>query len=136
MLLVNGLRGSLSHVDGNWQDSTKMISIAIVDLGKSTPILKITTGFLEDADAYVFLPTSVSFSVWEEGEESLTSHISTWHPPMARSRRGSEGHISRPCPTSPARLSGVKAKNIGICPDWHMGRGDKAWLMIDEILVE
>jgi hypothetical protein len=95
--LVNSLRGSLSHVDGNWQGFHQNDLDAIVDLGKSTPILKITTGFLEDTDAYIFLPTSVSFS---------------------------------------ARFVRVKAKNIGLCPDWHMGRGDKAWLMIDEILVE
>jgi hypothetical protein len=44
--------------------------------------------------------------------------------------------ISQDLSNVTARFVRVKAKNIGICPDWHMGRGDKAWLMIDEILVE
>ena len=30
----------------------------------------------------------------------------------------------------------VKAKNIGNCPKWHKGSGGKAWLFVDEIIVE
>jgi hypothetical protein len=30
----------------------------------------------------------------------------------------------------------VRAKNIGACPDWHPGSGGKAWLFVDEIMVE
>ena len=133
--LVNGLRGSLSHVDGNWQGFHQNDLDAIVDLGKSTPILKITTGFLEDADAYVFLPTSVSFSVSEEGEEFIDVAHFDLAPPMAR-HVAAVKDISQDLSNVTARFVRVKAKNIGICPDWHMGRGDKAWLMIDEILVE
>ena len=28
----------------------------------------------------------------------------------------------------------IKAKNIGICPDWHIGAGNKSWLFIDEVI--
>jgi hypothetical protein len=35
-----------------------------------------------------------------------------------------------------ARFIKVIAKNIGQCPDWHVGKGGKAWLFIDEIVVE
>ena len=30
----------------------------------------------------------------------------------------------------------VEAKNIGICPDWHKGAGEKAWIFVDEITIE
>ena len=30
----------------------------------------------------------------------------------------------------------VFAKNIGVCPDWHQGAGGKAWLFVDELIVE
>ena len=30
----------------------------------------------------------------------------------------------------------VKAVNVGICPEWHPGNGGKAWLFVDEIIVE
>ena len=30
----------------------------------------------------------------------------------------------------------VKAESIKKCPEWHPGAGGKAWLFIDEIVVE
>ncbi|HQL71024.1 MAG TPA: hypothetical protein PLA77_09345, partial [Bacteroidales bacterium] len=38
------------------------------------------------------------------------------------------------------KLSGryvrVVAENVGVCPSWHQGRGKKAWLFCDEVVVE
>ncbi|MDF1714368.1 MAG: hypothetical protein P1U90_19180 [Akkermansiaceae bacterium] len=34
-----------------------------------------------------------------------------------------------------ARHVRVHAKSLGIIPDWHKARGRKAWLFVDEILV-
>jgi len=25
---------------------------------------------------------------------------------------------------------------VGVCPPWHSGAGDKAWLFVDEIIVQ
>jgi hypothetical protein len=30
----------------------------------------------------------------------------------------------------------VKAKSIGVCPAWHKGAGNKAWLFVGEIVIE
>lgn len=35
-----------------------------------------------------------------------------------------------------ARYLKIRAKNIGICPEWHGGSGGKAWLFVDEVMVE
>jgi hypothetical protein len=32
-----------------------------------------------------------------------------------------------------ARYVRVRARNIGVCPDWHKGAGSKAWIFVDEI---
>jgi hypothetical protein len=34
-----------------------------------------------------------------------------------------------------ARYVRLRAKNLGICPEWHKGAGNKAWLFVDEITV-
>jgi hypothetical protein len=36
----------------------------------------------------------------------------------------------------PARYVRVRAKNVGVCPAWHPGAGGKAWIFVDEIIVE
>ena len=35
-----------------------------------------------------------------------------------------------------ARFVRIKAKNVGTCPGWHPGAGGKAWLFVDEVIVE
>ncbi|NOR11849.1 MAG: hypothetical protein GQ545_01195, partial [Candidatus Aminicenantes bacterium] len=39
-------------------------------------------------------------------------------------------------PDMRARYIRIKARNVGICPDWHPGAGGKAWLFCDEIIIE
>ena len=34
-----------------------------------------------------------------------------------------------------ARFVKVNAKNIGICPEWHSGSGNRGWLFVDEIVI-
>ena len=35
-----------------------------------------------------------------------------------------------------ARYVKVFAKNVGLCPDWHVAAGNKAWLFVDEISIK
>jgi len=30
----------------------------------------------------------------------------------------------------------LKAKNIKVCPDWHHGAKGKAWIFMDEIIIQ
>ena len=34
-----------------------------------------------------------------------------------------------------ARYVKIAAKNLGVCPAWHPGAGGKAWLFMDEIII-
>ena len=38
-------------------------------------------------------------------------------------------------PKRKARFIKVFAKNRGLCPDWHVGSGNKSWIFADEIVV-
>ncbi|MGQ1788237.1 hypothetical protein [Saccharicrinis sp. GN24d3] len=35
-----------------------------------------------------------------------------------------------------ARYIKIKAKSVGQCPDWHPGKGGKAWLFAEEIVIK
>ena len=39
-------------------------------------------------------------------------------------------------PECETRYIKMVAKSLGVCPDWHVGAGDKAWLFCDEIIIE
>ena len=34
------------------------------------------------------------------------------------------------------RFVKVVGSNVGFCPDWHIGKGEPAWVFIDEIIIE
>jgi len=35
-----------------------------------------------------------------------------------------------------ARFVRLRATSIGVCPPWHPGAGENAWLFVDEIEVQ
>mgnify|MGYP003440950976 FL=1 len=35
-----------------------------------------------------------------------------------------------------ARYIKIKAYNLGVNPSWHLSAGEKAWLFIDEVIIE
>ena len=39
-------------------------------------------------------------------------------------------------PHTNARYVKMVAKNLGICTDWHVGTGQKAWIFCDELVIE
>ena len=133
--LVNGVRGSLSFSDGNWQGFHQADLDAVVDLGKTTRLSRIAASFLENTGSWIFFPRAVEFSTSDDGNRFLT--VASFEEPVPTAyRQTSIKEFSQKLSKVKARFVHVLARNVGLCPDWHVGRGDKAWLFIDEIVVE
>ena len=133
--LINGTRGTSKFWDGEWQGFHQNSLEAIVDLGQNQKISKITTGFLQDLSAWIFFPLLVEFAVSEDGvnftviETIKTEMVKNDHISLIKD-------ISTAVKNKPARYIKIKAENIGACPAWHQGAGEKAWLFADEIIIE
>jgi len=133
--LTDGLRGTLSHTDGHWQGFEGDDLGAEIDLGEPTAISSLKAGFLQNANSWIFLPVTVEFALSDDGRdyrvlatlESGTSLPTT--EPFLKEFGAKTGHVK-------ARFVRVRAKNIGVCPPGHPGAGGKAWLFVDEIVVE
>jgi hexosaminidase len=133
--LVNGLRGSQTFADGNWQGFHQSDLDAIIDLGKPMPIKRIAAGFLDNTGSWIFYPTLVEFSLSSDGEHF--SNAGRFEIPFPSGHREpSIRELTQNVSDVKARFVRIYAKNVGACPEWHPGRGDKAWLFVDEIVVE
>jgi hypothetical protein len=81
------------------------------------------------------MPTQVSFEISKDGKSwlPLGTVINDIDPKTS-------GGITKDFEVGKfnenAQFVRVKAKNIGICPAWHVGAGDKAWIFVDEIWVK
>jgi hexosaminidase len=133
--LTNGLLGTTSYADGNWQGYEQDDLDATIDLGDVTVISKITAHFLKDHRAWIFTPTRVQVEVSEDGK-AFTSAGATDMPIPASAEETSIVTVSQPVPAGKARYIRVSAKNLGVCPSWHLGKGEKAWMFVDEIVVD
>ncbi|MBD3178513.1 MAG: glycoside hydrolase family 92 protein, partial [Candidatus Latescibacteria bacterium] len=133
--LIDGMRGGEDFRTGMWQGFQGISLDAVVDLGEIQRIESISTGFLQDQRSWIFMPQKVEYYISEDGEDftgvaSLANSVSP--------RR--EGAVIRNFVKSGIGIRGrylrVFAENIGICPDWHPGRGKRAWIFADEIVVK
>jgi hexosaminidase len=133
--LTNGMLGTKSYDDGNWQGYEQSDLDAIVDLGSVIPISKVSTHFLLDHHSWIFGPTAVQYEVSEDGKAFTT--LGQFDVPIpTAAQEVSILELTQPVSTVKARYVRVFAKNTGVCPAWHAGRNGKAWLFVDEIIVQ
>lgn len=135
LTIGNWERGSTNYKDGKWLGYEQDDFEAVVDLGKSIPIQKISAGFYQNIDFWIWQPTAVEFAVSGDGTEF--QHVATVINEIPQNK---DGNIIQDLSCEPGKLNAryvrILAKNIGVCPAWHKGGGGKAWLFVDEIIVE
>ena len=132
--LIDGRTGSPTFTDGCWQGFEGQDFQATIDLGRVQDIRRIKTTFLRDIGTWIFAPEWVQFELSEDGAH--------FHPlPRFEASAAKQGDPNEVLEFTretarKARYVRVTAKNIGICPEWHAGAGGKAWLFVDEVVVE
>jgi len=133
--LIDGLRGDANWRTGGWQGYQYVDFEATVDLGSERTLRRLGASFLQDAKSWIWMPSEVVLSVSSDGDEfhevaRLTGDVVA----------DAYGNILRDWVAqvegTEARYVRVFARNFGTIPDWHPGRGDGAFIFIDEILVD
>lgn len=131
--LVDGIRGGNNFRTGSWQGYEGIDIEATVHLGETKSISRIDAGFLQDQDAWIFMPEQVTFYASTDGVNF--TELETVKNTIADDRDGAVLHdfYTR----KPVKASYIKivAKNRGVCPAWHPGKGKPCWLFADEIVV-
>jgi hexosaminidase len=135
LALTDGLLGSKDMNDGRWQGFEGPDLDAVVDLGGSRSVRRIAVRCLQNINSWIFLPSSVEFAVSSDGKtfETVDATGNDVPPQLAEIVvKGFEAAFE----ARRVRFVRVRARSVGIVPDWHFGKGGKAWLFADEIVVE
>ena len=133
--LINTLRGSEDFMTGNWQGYWGVDLDAVIDLGKEQYIKKVGAGFLQDQNSWIFMPEWVKFEASTDSVHFKELGAVQNNIDPKRSGGIVKNFIIR-IPKQKIRYLHVVAKNRGICPAWHKGAGEPAWIFADEIWVE
>ena len=140
MGLVDGIHGKKNWRAGDWQGYQGQDFEAVIALDKPKPISNVTATFLQDQRAWIFYPTEVDFyfsidSVnWDKAES-----WQDWEVPRdeenitIKNVSMAQHEVNKPFKTKYIK---VKAKNYGKLPNWHPGRGNPAYIFIDEIAIK
>ena len=132
--LVDGIRGGASYRTGDWQGYEGIDLDVVIDLGVVQKIKRIAIGFLQDQNSWIFFPKEVTFY------SSLDGKVFS---EMVTEKNKVSQHSTTPLlndfitsSSKDARYIKVLAKNAGVCPEWHPGRGNLSWIFADELSIE
>ena len=133
--LVDGIRGSNNYTDGLWQGFLANDLVATIDLDKNETLSKVTVGCLQDTRSWIFMPSGVSVYGSKDGKEfSLLGKLE--NDISERATGSVRKDFTVKFDKQELRFVKVVADNIGTCPEWHNGKGQAAFLFVDEIIVE
>jgi alpha-L-fucosidase len=132
--IIDGSRGSLDFANKDWLGFNGDDVVATLDLGKLKSIHSITVGFLQQQGSWIFLPTEVKFFMSADGISWKT--VGEQRNVLRQTERVIVKDYSCVVENVSARFVKITSKNVGTCPPWHPGAGNKAWLFVDEAIVE
>lgn len=132
--LVGGIRGTEDFRLGAWQGYEGNNLDAVIDLGTSKTITDVALGCLQDINSWIFFPTQVKFS-FSENQTTWVNSIVIQNDVSPKSETIERKDFGKELKNIQARYIRVEGINVGICPSWHKGTGNKAWLFVDEITV-
>jgi hypothetical protein len=133
--LIDTIRGTDDFRTGTWQGYHGVDIEAVVDLGKSVNIRKVETGFLQDQNSWIFMPLEVQYAVSDDGNNfRVIGKLKNDIPPEKEGAIREDFGLSFK-PTR-VRFVRIRAKNRKVCPPWHPGSDNKAWIFADEIVIE
>ncbi|MEI6822103.1 MAG: glycoside hydrolase family 38 C-terminal domain-containing protein [Bacteroidota bacterium] len=134
-VLIDQKRGSDYHTDGRWLGFEVNDLEAVLELNEKTDFSKITIGFLSNPVSWIFMPVSIEISASDDGKNFVLVTKKEYGV-QSESMTSEIADLSVEFKKTNAKFIKVKAKNVAKCPDWHRGKGGKAWLFADEISVE
>lgn len=132
--LIDGVRGGKDFRTGEWQGYRDQDLVLLVDLGRVQRLKRVGLSVLQDQKSWIWLPSEVNFSVSTNQRQWSSATIS--HDVDRKADGGITRELWRELGGRKARYITITAKNAGVCPDWHPGKGGTTWIFADEVMIE
>ena len=132
--LIDGIRCSPDFRIGGWLGFEKVNLEAIIDLREVKTLTTFGTGFLQDINSWLFMPSQIEFFISGNGTDYRSAGIIKNNVPQTKEGVIIETFEMNISPVK-ARFVKVVATNIGTCPAGHKGQGSPSWIFADEIII-
>lgn len=131
--LLNGRNGGEDFHAKEWLGFQEEDVTATVRLKSRKPLSEVGIRFLNHPGSWIFPPKEIKISVSDDGKQF--KEIAKMDEKQIPSKKEAEViELTIPIENQSSRFIKFEIKNQGICPDWHPGKGGKAWLFLDELI--
>jgi hexosaminidase len=134
--LCDGMLGSASFGDGYWQGIDYNDMIAIVDLGETKTFNELDLSMISSASSWVLFPYCVFYEISNDGKTFKGVGTVQNDLPLKSLGDMQKTFGLKSAESISARYIKVTAKNPGLLPDWHIGKGNPCWIFFDELIVK
>jgi len=132
--LTDGLKGSENFRDGYWLGFEGTNMDFEIDLKDELPVASVDASFYQQAGSWIFMPEKVEFQIFDDSHILVAESEIKTTTPLGKNDAIIE-NFSADFENLKARYIRVIAVNIKTCPEWHVGKGSKAWVFADEVVV-
>jgi hypothetical protein len=134
--LTDGEYGGIKYSDGKWQGYRDNDLDIVIDLGTKIKVNSVAGNFLLHPEGWIFLPERFQVYLSDDGKEFISLKEIITHPPSKMIDPDIK-MIKADSLDIETRYLRITASTIGKVPDWHEGGGGKrAWMFIDEVVIE
>ena len=136
--LMDGKKGVSGDYYNDWLGFQGVDTEATIELVRPIDFNTVKVGLCHEPNNWVVWPKSVWVSFSKNGRE-----FTEWQPaelPVFNKPDKMEGfgRIEARARVNAKQVTfiRVKVENQGVLPEWHPYKGEKAWIMVDEVVVE
>ena len=136
--LMDGKKGTAGDYYNDWLGFNGDDMEATIELAVPTDISSVRIGVCHEPNNWVIWPKSVkvsfskdgkTFTEWQNAELPIFNNPDKMH---GFGRIEARARVNE----KQTKFIRVKLENQGVLPDWHPYKGEKAWIMVDEVTVE
>lgn len=111
--------------------------VADITLCTRRRVDSVTMRFLNDQNSWIFLPVKIILEVSSDGRNYMKvfeKNNQDESNKTEESCRAMEYHAA--VNMDKIKYMRIRAVNMGKCPEWHKGNGNKCWLFTDELILK
>ncbi|MBR5911135.1 MAG: chitobiase/beta-hexosaminidase C-terminal domain-containing protein, partial [Bacteroidales bacterium] len=136
--LMDGKKGTAGDYYNDWLGFEGCDMDATIELAFPTDVSTVRIGVCHEPNNWVIWPKSVkvsfskdgkAFTEWQNAELPVFNNPDKMH---GFGRIEARARVNE----KQTKFIRVKLENQGVLPEWHPYKGEKAWVMVDEVSVE
>ena len=132
--IIDGEKSDLNFASGKWLGYRENPMQVMLFFNKPVETSSITLSMLQQIGAHIFPPTQVE--VWGGSNKNNLKLLGKIKPQQPEKETGQE-NLAIKCDFDKTTVSCIKllVTPVRSLPAWHPGKGEKAWVFVDEVFV-